>query len=233
MEVKTVLRITDSLHRDDALLCVVEARCKAGQVKVALQATVTMATSMLGKASAYNAIARAQAERSDLVAASQTVDQALKVALQIRHEGSRSSVLSDIVKTLVLLGRLKDGIRAQALIKDDWFRFYALEDLADGFLKKGDQKSAWTLLKQAQEQNDPVRVARAYARLGDVKTGLEIAKKIVGSDKHVALGAIARIQARNGSAREAFTWSDEVKPTEAKVSALIGIALGILDRFDY
>ena len=229
---ETARTIQNDDHRDAALLCIVEAWSRDGQVKSAFQATTTM-LSARAKARAYHAIARAQAEQGHLEAASQTVDRALKWALQVPHDGARDGVLNEIVKILVILGRLPDAVKLLESIKGGWARINSLENLAGEFIKKGNREKAWSLFSQAEQLELQWRVAHSYARLGNIQKGLEIANTLGESHRATALLLIAREQSQKGAAREALPWVTEVRPTKAKISALIGIAQGILSRYDH
>ena len=229
---KTARTIQNDDNRDEALFCIVERLSRDGKVKSAFQ-TMTAMLSPRAKARAYDVIARAQAEQGHLDAASQTVDRATKLALQVNHEGAQGVALKEIVKTLVILGRMPDALKLMESIKGGWARINALEILANAFIKKGSREKALSLFKQAEQLDPEWQVAHIYARLGDVRKGLEIAKTLGERQRATALLFIAREQSKNGSAREALSWSKEVRPTKTKISALIGIAQGMLSRYDH
>jgi len=94
-----------------------------------------------------------------------------------------------------------------------------------------------TLLEQAVELGidgfSLSQIAQSYARIGDVPASLKTARRIPREfDGSYALQGVADIQTQQGDPKKALKWGDGLRSPYQESSALLGVALGILHKFD-
>ena len=77
------------------------------------------------------------------------------------------------------------------------------------------------------------QIAQAYAQIGNVLAALKTARRIPRAfDGSYALQGVADIQTQQGDPKKALKWGDGLRSPYQESSALLGVALGILHKFD-
>jgi hypothetical protein len=77
------------------------------------------------------------------------------------------------------------------------------------------------------------QIAQSYAQIGDVPAALKTARRIPRElDGSYALQGVADIQTQQGDPKKALKWRDGLRFPYQESSALLGVALGIIHKFD-
>lgn len=233
---KTSSTIEDETEKENAWRWIVEAQLQQGNVLEAVHLTETFQTNWSAKTLALISIAIAQEKAGNAAEAEQSIGQAMNLFQKGVSDSQQESWWSQpFVGALVKAVRLKKAAEAAVIIKSQLVKPYALSMVAEAYGKAGDRGTAEKLLEQAIESgmnsNSMERIAVAYAQIGDVPTALKTARKIPReSDRSYALQRIADVQTQQGHARDALKWAGSLKSPYLKSSALLGVALGILQK---
>ena len=192
------------------------------------------------KVYALRDVAYAQAEGEDRSTALETLRQAEQAATAIQDINEQSNALQNLVFAHTSFKDYQGALRTTASMKE--FEIVALEWIAQSLpkesghvgrevLKQVFQKVQSTSVSTADKPNALLEIAAAYARLGDLKTALEVADSL-GNWKGHALERMAIAQAKAGEFEGAFrtvTAIDQENPAPAaalsRANVLQAIAL--------
>ena len=236
---KTTSEIENETLREEALGAVIGAYLKKGDVQEAIRLTDTIQKDWKTKTHALLLIAEAHAKTGD----SDKAEQNIQLAGNLFEKGEADSPIEVrwggflFVNKLLEMDRLKEATKAALAIKLPAIKVQALSKVAISVAQKGDTVTAQRLLEQAVEEKGitgfPLsQIAEAYAQIGDVPTALKTASRIPREfDRSFALERIAAIQTQNGKVKEAVQWAKSLKSPYLKSSALLGVGLGILQKF--
>lgn len=240
------LRTAATIQRDPpkswALRIIAIAQAKAGDIKGALKTAATIQSniykaSAFYKASALMEIAVAQVKAGDQDEAAATFQEALRIAATIQDNRRKTDALQRIAVAQAKVGDVKGSLETAAMIRIDSSKASTLQEIAVSRVKAGDVKGAFQIAAIIQDESYKANalhdIAIAQAEAGDVRSALQTAGAIQNSStKGYALRRIAAAQAKAGDVKEALSWSANLESPLHKSHALLGVAEGILTRWD-
>ena len=234
---KTSSTIGDETEKENAWRWIVEAQLQQGNLQEAIHLTETFQTNWSAKTLALLSIAIAQEKAGNAAEAEHTIEQAMNLFQKDISDSPQEPWWSQaFVGALVKAGQLKKATDAAVIIKSNLVKPYALSMVAEAYGKVSDRVTAEKILEQALESglngNSMGRTAEAYAHMGNVPAALKTARNIPEeSDRSYALQRIADVQTQQGHARDALKWAEGLESPYLKSSALLGVALGILQKY--
>jgi RNA polymerase sigma factor (sigma-70 family) len=238
---ETAATITDPIARLRTLLRIASVQDKMGQTsdarktrQEALQIAKNLADGR-PKAFALWEVAGAQAASEDRSAALETLRQAEQAAAAIPDANEQSNAFLNLVIARMSLKDYEGALRTTASMKEG--EILGLHWIAQSLRKESGQAGRLVLervfqrvksssVSTADQPNAFVDVAAAYARMGDLKTALEIADTL-GNRKDHALERIAIAQAKAGDIDGALRTATSLDPNNSKSrgSVLQAVAL--------
>ena len=236
---QTSSEIANEMEREEVLGAIVEAHLKNGNLQEASRLTETIQQAWLTKTLSLIHIAASHATTGNADDAEKSLTQALNVFEKGVLDQPAKFEFSQfiIVKTLIETGYLQKATNSAQVIQFPPVKVLALSEVADAWAKTGDRLTAERLLTQAVEAagsngNSLDKVAQSYAQIGDIPTALKVAKKIPREfDRSNAYERIAATQTQRGEAKSVLNWAADLRSPYLKSSALLGIALGILQKY--
>lgn len=225
---QTVAAIPGDYARREALVSVVRAQARAGDVAGALQTAASakedpLAARMLGE------VAVAQAFLGDLEAARQTSQLITDPRWQ------------DQFRLLVALQQGRAGDLAGALatasaIRPGPARLMALGGLAVARAEGGDEQGVRRVLALVPDERERAAILPAVlekqAAAGHLTAALSTLRDVPAGEREVAMGDIARAQARAGDVAGAMRTVEGIKDRTARASALRAVAVARMKAGD-
>ena len=209
--------IEDPWYQEQAVAIVLEAKAMAGDAAGARELVEELEDPALAGA-AWKSIVHAEARAGDLAGARD-------VARAIEDPDWRSAALREVAEQQARSGEIEAAVELAEGIEAAQWRADALRGIAEVHAEEGDVDAAFALIARIEvpvfQQQAVVEVVQALVKRGDSAGAKGAAQRIPdGATRAMALGSIAREEARQGRIEESRATLELVR--EAAGTAVVG-----------
>ncbi len=209
--------IEDAWYQEQAVAIVLEAKAMAGDAAGARELAGELEDPALASA-AWKSIVHAEARAGDLSGAQE-------LAEQIEDPDWRSAALREVAEQRARSGEVDVAVELAAGIESPQWRADALRGIAETHAEEGDVDAAFALIERIEvpvfQQQAVVEVVQAFVKRDDFAGAKGAAERIAdGATRAMALGSVAREEARQGRIEESRATLELVR--EAASNAVVG-----------